>query len=230
MDVFRLEYKTYEMDVVKKMSLKRLIEKHDYNPQIRHSNKHEREAGYLFDPDYKLKNFYINQGTITSETFDILKNAVKYAKKVMTNDLYEEYEINDLRQLLFLEIQLMIKNNIGIKKCKNCGLYFVSNKKTAYCDRIVEGVDKPCSVVGPKRPFQQRMDDDLALKIYIRAYKTQHARLKKYIKDGDNIKKSDLDAWRREAKKKLKQARTDNAYISEFEKWLNKPFYKTSSK
>lgn len=60
---------------------------------------------------------------------------------------YEKYEIDTLKQLLYLEIISMIQKGTIIWKCRNCNRYFVvSNRKVAYCDRM-DNTGKFCSSI-----------------------------------------------------------------------------------
>lgn len=130
---------------------------------------------------------------------------------------YVEYEIDDLRQLVYLEALTMIQAGTMVKRCKRCGKYFiVTNRNVAYCDRIDESGLR-CSVVGPGESFQKKMEADEALQIYNRAYKTHHARVRKGTMSQENF-----DEWRKNAKIKLEQTRTGELDIASFQVWLKK--------
>lgn len=143
--------------------------------------------------------------------------AIKAAKEIETVQISEEYEICSLMQLLYMEIMSMIQADTMIRKCRNCGKYFVvSNRKTAYCDRIDKSGER-CSAIGPSRNFQKKMGEEEALKIYTRAYKTHFARTKKGKMDKDTFSE-----WCNEAKQKLEQARAGELDIASFQEWLKK--------
>ena len=126
-----------------------------------------------------------------------------------------EYEVDDLRQLAYLEILLMIQEDTMIKKCKRCGKYFVvTNRNVAYCERVDESGVR-CSEVGSHQNFQKKMASDEALQIYNRAYKTHHARVRKGA-----MSKEDFRLWYKEAKAKLEQVRAGELDIDNFQRWL----------
>ena len=192
------------------------------NFRYRGNNDYIDEVGYirkiddLFRPLYALSKFDIYHRDIPLEMLDDLNRVIEYAKTVPKADVHEEYEIDNLHQLLYLEILFMIKTNTNIRRCKHCGKYFVMpNRKTLYCSRIAEGEKESCFAVGSKRSFQKKMEAEYPLKIYNRAYKTHHARVR-YCK----IDKNDFILWRDKAKEKLKEVRNGNLDIFEFEKWL----------
>jgi hypothetical protein len=231
MDIFAFEYEHYEIDATKKLSLRRFTEKHDYSPKVKQDNEQgneknrkDKKIDFLFKPNYGLKDFYINHEHISPEALGALNNAAVYARKIISKGVYEEYEIIDLRQLLFLEIMLMIEADIMVKKCKNCGMYFAvtTNRKKAFCDRVADGETKPCSVVGRNRTFQENARREPALEIYLRACKRQNARFNTWIKNGTRRDKTDLKTWRKQAKVKLEQVRAKELDVAEFEKWLQK--------
>jgi hypothetical protein len=103
-----------------------------------------------------LRNYHENQDDVHVEALDALDGLINLAKHGYTEGIYEEYEVNDLFEVLFLEVYHMILGNKAVKKCRHCGLYFVfNNLNVEYCDRIVEGAEKPCSEIGPKRAYQK---------------------------------------------------------------------------
>lgn len=143
------------------------------------------------------------------------ESALSYLSQQKITTSFFHYEIDRLIQLLYLEIVSMINANIMVRKCKNCGKYFVvSNRKIAYCNRI-DPSGKCCSSIGSTRSFQQKLEHDEALKVYTRAYKTHYARVKK-----GTMSKSDFSKWCAEAKTKLEKARTGELDITDFQKWL----------
>ena len=162
----------------------------------------------------------LDSQTITrmdEETKCCFQRAIEMAKGIQEMPLYEEYAIDTLRQLLYLEIISMIQKDTIIRKCRNCNRYFVAkNQKVAYCDRM-DNSGKRCSSVGSQRSFQKKMAEDEELKIYTRAYKTHFARVRKGIMNDD-----DLTAWREEAKAKLERVRAGTLEIDTFQKWLKK--------
>lgn len=171
----------------------------------------------IFNPLNNLKHLNIAYNGIPASMTKSLNAAIEYVSNIKTTKVYEEYEINSLHELLFLEILSMIQASTMIRKCKNCGKYFiVDNRKTVYCDRIDEsGIC--CSAVGSKRTFNQKVEQDEALKIYTRAYKTHHARVRKKKMSQDNF-----SIWCAEAKANLEKTRNGELDISTFQEWLKK--------
>lgn len=171
----------------------------------------------IFSPLYVLNGINVEQNGIPVELLDKFHLAVEFAEHVISNMIYGEYKIDNLYQLLYLEIISMIQHGIMIRKCKNCGTYFVvKNRNTVYCERINE-YGQSCSIIGPKLTFKEKMNNEECLKIYNRAYKTHFARFKK-----GKMTRIEFDKWCIEAKKKLIKVRAGKLELSTFQEWLKK--------
>ena len=106
--------------------------------------------------------------------------------------------INNIAQLMYHEIMNMIMQGHSIRRCKNCGKYFVQygDRVVDYCDEIPEGETKPCSVIGSSRQFTASLKDDPIKQTYTRAYKKYVARRRlKTITEGQ------FTEWSAEAKR-----------------------------
>lgn len=170
-----------------------------------------------------LSDFHNNQEDIHPEAVDALKSIVESAKKGFSEGIYEEYEVNSLFEVLFLEIYHMILDETLVKKCRNCGKYFVvKNLNVEYCDRRINNDEesddyRTCSDVGPKLSYQKKLEEDLPLKFYSRAYKTHYARIK-----SGKMTQSEFFEWQQEAKAKLEEVRSGDYDFEEYKKWLKK--------
>ena len=101
-----------------------------------------------------------NSEFTASDLREELLSAIEYAKSNSPSEFYEEYMIENIRQLLYLEVLSMIQTNTVIRKCRNCGKYFVvKNRNIAYCERLDES-GKRCSDVGSTRSFQRKMSEE----------------------------------------------------------------------
>ena len=106
--------------------------------------------------------------------------------------------INNIAQLMYHEIMNMIMQGHSIRRCKNCGKYFVQygDRIVDYCDEIPEGETKPCSVIGSSRQFTASLKDDPIKQTYTRVYKKYVARRRlKTITEGQ------FSEWSAAAKK-----------------------------
>jgi len=159
-----------------------------------------------------LNNELKNNDILVNIT-DSLDSVIEHAKKINTAKIYEEYEVNNLQELLSLEIMDMIQSGVKIKVCENCGKYFIQNHKNKkYCDRIDEN-GMPCPKVAKKKHKQDKLESNPAFKLYATAYKTHYARYK-----SQNIDKIQFTSWQYEAKEQLKRVESGELDISIFEK------------
>ena len=68
------------------------------------------------------------------------------AFSAMQADKYETCICESIEQQIEFELMQLLKPDIGMRKCKRCGKYFImkGNYDTNYCDRIVEGETCNC--------------------------------------------------------------------------------------
>lgn len=122
---------------------------------------------------------------------------------------------------LYMEFFEMLQFGNYIKKCKNCGKYFLvtSGHDVEYCDNTLEGETRPCSEIGAVRSYVQKVKGDPLLALYNRAYKTHYARRKKTT----GAKKMTADEfmnWCNDAKSKLGDAQSGKISLVDFSQWL----------
>lgn len=186
----------------------------------KYNRNEDQQEHYNNDSDKSLllfNGFEVGCDKIPADMVGNFNSAIEYVKTKTPKVYYEEYEIFSITDLLYLEIESLIRTDTMVRRCKNCGKYFVINdRKVTYCDRPDQS-GKICSTVGSIQTFRNKMDNDSALKIYNRAYKTHHARYKK-----GKMEKDELSVWREEAKQKLEEVRNGKLDISIFEEWLKK--------
>ena len=191
--------------------------------RFRKNQDRSQEADYLgkiydvFKPLRALNTLNAGRDGIPEDVARDLSSAIKYADNLAEIKIYEEYEVKCLRELLYLEIMTMIRSGTMIRKCKNCGKYFVLNNRiVAYCNRADES-GMLCSAIGSKQTFQKKLEKEEELKIYNRAYKTHYAR----VRNG-KMSQDDFSSWCHKAKEKLEKVRAGELDISIFQEWLKK--------
>ncbi len=175
-----------------------------------------RKDGTLSPQLTDLYDYNVYDKSLSLEAKNLLKAQIRKIKGIGEQTLYEEYKINDIFQILFLEIEQMIKNNVPIKKCRYCHKYFVvADKKVEYCSRIAPGETEPCNKIGPSRVYKANLEKDYPLKIYERAYGTRYAQFNR-----SSISMEEFDAWRIEAREKLDAVRAGTLDESIFAQWI----------
>jgi len=123
-----------------------------------------------------------------------------------------------LEEILYLEFEKMLELDMRIKKCKNCGRYFMlkGNYQTEYCDRAPDGGSQTCQNIGATAKYAQKVKDNPALALFNRAYKRYHARLKVGSVKVDAFKK-----WKYEAVVMRDMCLSGEIAANEFGEWLD---------
>lgn len=90
-----------------------------------------------------------------------------------------QYQHKRIEQYLLKELFTLIKLDLRVKKCQNCGKYFIlkGDYGTDYCDRIPEGEKFTCKKLAAIKTRKQKVKGNPILKEYEKAYKRMYARL-----------------------------------------------------
>ena len=112
----------------------------------------------------------------------------------------------EIKELKYLEEQINLIVEIKLKKCKNCGRYFIPHNKQMYCDT--------CKTI----PYDMRKNKNPIYEAYRKTYKTQHNKLKRHIDKGI-VDKEELrerfKKWNEIAKNQKNTCKT----VEEYNKW-----------
>lgn len=167
---------------------------------------------------------------INLSAFEILRDYSNYPMRqdetqriVSTANINSSYfiECADIIQALLIELLEIAKLNIEIKKCRNCGKFFVPDNRSdeIYCSNIYEN-GKTCKEIGHFKVQQKLIQENDDLRIYRNVYQklllrtrrnptnTKYAREFEFFKDDNN-------KWRENISKGIS---TEKEYIE----WLKK--------
>lgn len=131
------------------------------------------------------------------------------------------FESKDICQLLIIELQeIVCMDKFEIKKCKNCGKYFVPEKRTdeLYCNNIYED-GRTCKEIGSFKVKQKMINDDDDLRTYRNVYQKLLLRTRRnpenlqYEKEFENFKEDN-----RKMRDKLDKGKVT---YEEYVEWLN---------
>jgi hypothetical protein len=136
------------------------------------------------------------------------------------NQVYEQFGVEGLEQLLQWEFIKMVQAGTKIKKCACCGRYFlVKDGKNNYCDRVFKG-DKTCLDIGPDHRFKEQKKNDAYYTACRKAISRNQARVNSKTKPP--ITKYSFKYWRMEARRKLAGVYADGEKRSgSFFEWLD---------
>ena len=130
-------------------------------------------------------------------------------------------ECTDIIQTLLIELLEIAKLNIEIKKCRNCGKFFVPDNRSdeMYCNNIFEN-GKTCKEIGYFKVKQKEMQENDNLRIYRNVYQKLLLRTRRnptnvqYARDFECFK-DDSNKWRENISKGIS---TEEEYLN----WLKK--------
>lgn len=155
-----------------------------------------------------LKKIDNDKVRINLSAFEILRDYSNYPMRqdetqriVSKANVSSSYfiECTDIIQALLIELLEIAKLNIEIKKCRNCGKFFVPNNRSdeIYCSNIYEN-GKTCKEIGHFKVQQKLIQENDDLRIYRNVYQklllrtrrnpsnTKYAREFKFFKDDNN--------------------------------------------
>ena len=122
--------------------------------------------------------------------------------------------------LMRFELMKMITHGELIKKCANCGRYFILDGRSdiEYCSRPLEDQPKKtCQDVGAQNKYMDKVHTDPIHKEYHRAYKRNHSRVCL-----GTITKTEFLEWSDEASEKRDLCIAGKMKKDEFFEWVNK--------
>ena len=157
----------------------------------------------------EVGNFDIEPKPITKET-------IEYTKALPVKG-YFAYHASTIPEYAYLELMLMVESNVKIRKCKNCGRYFIlkGNYGAMYCDRIPEGKSQNCQSIGAVNEYKRKVNQDPLLKEYSKAYKRLYARTK-----NGKMSMADFQEWSALAHQKRNNYLDRTLSEDEFSSWL----------
>ena len=146
------------------------------------------------------------------------KQLIKVLKDKENNryGIQEIYEINNFYNLLFLELYFILQEKTYLKKCKNCGKYFLTtNSAVIYCDNVFED-NKTCREIGANKVFTKNLEKDEAYNLYRKIYKKKQALAKS---KGGNFE-IEYNMFKYQGKDKKTAYKLKEISKEEFIKWL----------
>lgn len=171
----------------------------------------ENKASY-----YSVNLFSSYPGETEKEIYDFLS---KKKNEVTEYDLILPYNMS---AIIYKTICSILKGNIYLKSCKNCGKYFIAtNKSYNYCNNIAPGeTKKTCREIGRRQVFKNNKNNDPILSSYYQLY-NRKAMMKS--RNPDIVKyTTDFDKFKETGKKKIQQYKNGKLSSEDFKKWIQK--------
>ena len=164
-----------------------------------------------------------NFGDFTKFSITNEEDAQEIAKVVETENLLPyNYLCKNIIPTFIIELlELTTIENIEIKKCKNCGKFFVPENRSdeLYCSNIFEN-GKTCKEVGTFKVKQKLMEENNDLKVYRNVYQKLLLRTRRNPMN-DEYEKEFIEFKKKNAELKEK---VNNGELTQeqYMEWLNK--------
>ena len=117
--------------------------------------------------------------------------------------MIDTHQSNDLSSICYAVLEELVKTaNYPIKKCQNCGMYFIPNSRLdeIYCD-YPKTDGKTCREKGAIQAYNERLKQNKALAEYRRLYQLKSMAV---VRNKDNKQmKKDFEKWKKEAKDRV---------------------------
>ncbi len=132
------------------------------------------------------------------------------------------YRVSCYDDICVATLEFVVKHNLNINRCQNCGQYFVPRNRSdeIYCDNLApQDQSKTCKQYGSARIWYSKMMDDAVLKQCKNLYSEKQMRayrcpdVKAYADNFDLFKRQSLE-WK-------KRYKAGKCTAEEFTAWLN---------
>lgn len=225
-----LQYKIQEVQEEMKSfvnyvyNLDNLESLNEYTPSQRFAVyliKHKGQAYTYNKNDNIIQDNYSNKNLELSHLNDkqLLDN---FKNNKMLISMIDTHQSNDLSAICYAVLEELVKTtNNPIKKCQNCGMYFIPSSRLdeIYCDYPKEK-GKTCREQGAVQAYNERLRQNKALAEYRRLYQLKSMAVGRN-KDNKQMKK-DFDKWKKDAKDRVNKLKHGIFTEDEVYEWLIK--------
>ena len=200
------------------------------NEELKGFTHTQRYAVYLIKRMGKLY-FYSKNDKVILDNYSNKYNELNHFSEIelltklkeqnMLISMSNTHQSNDISSICYAIIEELSKvDNYPIKKCQNCGKYFIPIKKTdeIYCD-YPKPSGKTCREQGASILYNKRLQENSAYSEYRKMY-LQKFNYAKRNKENMTIQK-DFENWKKEAKDIFNKLKKNQVSEDEVYKWLS---------
>ena len=223
-----LQYKIQEVQEEMKVfvnyvyNLDNIESLNEYTPSQRFAVyliKHKGQAYTYNKNDNIIQDNYSNKNLELSHLND--KQLLdSFKNNTMLVSMIDTHQSNDLSAICYAVLEELVKTqNNPIKKCQNCGMYFIPSSRLdeIYCDYPKEK-GKTCREQGAVQAYNERLKQNKALAEYRRLYQLKSMAVGRN-KDNKQMKK-DFDKWKKDAKDRVNKLKHGVLTEDEVYEWL----------
>lgn len=219
---YQKEFESYKRQIID------ILEYCLFNEKKELENLNPLEKLYIFIHTNSIKEYPILTYNEFNKIIKLNKDTSKMIEKEIIETLknkdnnrcgiQEIYEIDNFYNLLFLELYFILQEKTYLKKCKNCGKYFLTiNSAVIYCDNIFAD-KKTCREIGASKVFTKNLEKDEAYNLYRKVYKKKQA----LAKSKGGSFEIEYNRFKHQGKDKKNAYKLKEITKDEFIKWLNK--------
>ena len=210
------EFVTYVFNLDEQEELK------EYTPSQRFAVyliKHKGQAYTYNKNDNIIQDNYSNKNLELSHMNDA-QLLDSFKNNTMLVSMIDTHQSNDLSAICYAVLEELVKTtNNPIKKCQNCGMYFIPSSRLdeIYCD-YPKPNGKNCRDKGAFQAYNERLKQNKALAEYRRLYQLKSMAVGRN-KDNKQMKK-DFEKWKKDAKDRVNKLKHGFLTEDEVYEWL----------
>lgn len=181
--------------------------------------KHKGQAFAYHKNDNLIRDSYSNKNDELGH-FSEKQLLDKFKDNVMLVSMIDTHQSNDLSAVCYAVLEELVQSpNNPIKKCQNCGMYFIPTSRLdeIYCD-YPKTKGKTCREQGAVQAYNERLKQNKALAEYRRLYQLKSMAVGRN-KDNKQMKK-DFDRWKKDAKDRVNKLKHGMLTEDEVYEWL----------
>ncbi len=135
------------------------------------------------------------------------------------------YHSSCLSNIVFVSLEEIAMNTyVTIKKCQNCGKYFIPTSKESeiYCDIIYYEKEKSCRIKGAAETFKKNIGEVDAYKLYKKTYQRILMQMQRGKINPYSEKATYFTQWKQQAQLYLKRYKKGKLSESDLNEWMQK--------
>lgn len=179
----------------------------------------EHHLQYYFDQENPVES-HINPYVKISSFEAAIRGFANTVKN--KNTITSVYNCDSIEDVCMASLYHLLKLGLVIKKCNNCGKYFIPLRRSdaIYCDRISPyNPSKTCKDDGSQRTFEEKLKMDDAEKLRRSVYQVMQMRVRR--NPDIEIYKENFEQWKSYVAKWKAGIKKGTKTSEDFIKWLN---------
>ncbi|MDL2287880.1 DUF6076 domain-containing protein [Oscillospiraceae bacterium OttesenSCG-928-F05] len=152
---------------------------------------------------------------------EIMRQAVVTRDQLLNLPTITQQECESYIEVVICSLLAICKAEGVIKRCRNCGLYFIPEKRAdaIYCDRPVpQNESKTCKTYGARKAWETTLKENPASGLYRKLYMAKQMRVRRYPDIPNYVE--DFERFKAEAKRWKQDIKTGAKTQEDYYEWL----------